>query len=144
MRRLTAALLLLSVLLGGVGCRPLLDGAWEGEADCTDTGAHRLSGLFNEDADGELEGSIFIEDIDFFGGELTLRTDLDDGEFDADDNDYSFDLQADADAAPEFSGKLELDAEDPDELDGDLDQFDDDGAVTQTCSFALDRVDVAD
>ena len=126
------------------GCRTSIDGAWTGEADCADTGSHALDVLFNEQEDGDLDGSFFIENSNFFGADLTLKANIDGGEFDADDNDYNFDLQADDDDAPEFSGKLELDPDDVNEIDGDFDQFDEDGAVEQECTFKLERFSKAD
>ena len=131
-------------LLSAVGCRASLDGAWEGQADCEDTGTHTLSALFNEQDDGDLQGHFYVENIDFLGAELTLRADIDDGEYDPDDNEYRFDLQGDDDGEPEFSGSLEIDDQDPDEVSGDLEQFEDDGDVAQRCSFELDRLSRAD
>ena len=62
MHRLT----LVSVVVGLSACHPLLDGGWDGTATCNAGGTFPLSAIFNENGDGELEGSVYIEGI--FGG----------------------------------------------------------------------------
>ncbi len=133
--------------LAFTGCRPtLLDGAFDGNADCDNSGNHTISALFDEQRDGDVDGQFYIENIDFFfGAEVTLRANLDNAEYDAEDDEYTFDLQADDDNDPEFSGKLALDADDPDDADGEIDQFDaDSGDVVDTCELSLTRVSRTD
>ncbi len=132
--------------IGGCARPTLLDGAFDGTLDCTDSGTHTVSALFDEQADGDVDGQMYIEDIAFFGGELTVRADLDGGEYDPDDDEYSFDLQTDDDDAAEFAGTLQIDNDDPDDVTGDVEQFDADqpDEVVQTCDLRLSRVSRTD
>lgn len=133
-----------AALLALGACRPTIDGAWDGDATCDASGRHVVSALFNEQADGDLKGQIYIENIPFFGAELTLRADIDKGEYDADDDEYDFDLEADDEPQRDFQVSMELSGDSADDLRGDIDQFDDDGEVTDTCSLDLSRLSVTD
>jgi len=137
---MTKNLLALLVLSSLSACRPSLDGAWDGTADCTASGAHPVSALFDEQSDGDLKGHLFIENINIVIGFVTLRADIDDGEYDPDDNEYAFDLNSDADDAAEFSVTLEIDDQDADDANGDIDQFGDAGTFSQTCDLDLSRL----
>lgn len=139
-----AALAVLAVLVGAVGCRPTLDGAWQGTVSCPDDN-FPVSLLLDEQEDGDLKGTVYIEQVPgVLGAEFIVKGTLDDGSYDAEDNSYSFDLQGDDDTPPEFSVELELDKDDPDEADGDVRQFDDEGTVLQECTIAIDRLSVTD
>jgi hypothetical protein len=136
------ALLGLGALLALSACRPTLDGAWEGRAECTETGSHVISALFDEQSDADLRGHWYIENIPFLGAELIVRGDVDDGEYDADNDEYGFDLNTDGDSEPEFAVELEINPDDVDEAEGDIVGFDDAGDEAQTCTFDLDRTSV--
>lgn len=141
-RRLSLLLPVLGLVVAGVGCRPSLDGAWDGNADCTTTGDHPVSALFDEQSDSDLKGQMYIENINVLISLVILRADLDNGEYDAGDDEYSFDLNSDGDSEAEFAVTLEIDDENSDDADGDIDQFADNGDVSQTCNLKLSRVSV--
>lgn len=130
----------LLVLPALVGCRPLLDGGWEGEAVC-DGDTFPLSAIFNETGDDELEGTVYIEQI--FGGFIAKGT-IDNGGFDPDNNSYDFQLQTDDDSTPELDLELELDQDDIDRLEGTAQILNDAGEVQDTCQVDLERVTVSD
>jgi hypothetical protein len=144
MRRVIAPLAVSAFLTAAVGCRPTLDGAWQGTVNCPDDN-FPVSLLLDEQEDGDLKGTVYIEQVPgVLGAEFIVKGTLDDGSYDAEDNTYSFDLQGDDDTPPEFSVELELDSDDPNEADGDVRQFDDEGAVVQECTMAIDRLSVTD
>lgn len=139
---MSRALLGLSTALALSACRPTLDGAFEGRAECTETGSHVVSALFDEQSDSDLRGHLYIENIPFLGADLIIRGDIEDGEYDADNDEYGFDLNTDGDSEPEFAVELELNADDADEAEGDIIGFDDNGDEAQTCNLELDRTSV--
>ena len=57
-------LVTLLALAGASSCRPLLDGGWQGTATCNGD-AVPLTGVFNEDSEGELDGVVYIEGLLF-------------------------------------------------------------------------------
>jgi len=134
-----ASLLLLIVAVSG--CRPLLDGGWEGSANCG-TDAFPISAVINETGEGNLSGVVYIEGL-VFG--LIARGDIDDGSFDPQENSYSFDLQTDEDELAEFVvSDLVFSDDQQTELEGDVDVLDENGQTTNTCDLGLERVDVND
>jgi hypothetical protein len=147
MRRVLSLLavpVVLVVLVPAIGCRPTLDGAWQGSVVCPDDN-FPVSLLLDEQEDGDLKGTVYIEQVPgVLGAEFIVKGTLDDGSYDPEDNTYSFDLQGDDDTPPEFSVELELDKEDPDEADGDVRQFNDEGTVLQECTITIDRLSVVD
>jgi hypothetical protein len=141
---LLAVPVVLVVLVPAIGCRPTLDGAWQGSVVCPDDN-FPVSLLLDEQEDGDLKGTVYIEQVPgVLGAEFIVKGTLDDGSYDPEDNTYSFDLQGDDDTPPEFSVELELDKEDPDEADGDVRQFNDEGTVLQECTITIDRLSVVD
>jgi hypothetical protein len=131
--------LMLIVVVSTVGCRPLLDGGWEGSANCGND-AFPVSAIFNENGEGEVDGVVYIEGI--FNA-FVIRGDVDDGAFDPQDNEYNMDLQTDSDETADFQIDMAY-GNDPDELEGDVDVIDDEGQVVDTCQLDLNRVDVND
>lgn len=122
-----------------VGCRPLLDGGWEGSARCNGDDLP-VSAIFNETDGDELEGTVYIEQI--FG--LIAKGTIDGGGFDPESNSYDFQLQTDNDAPPEFDIELEYAKDDIDELEGTAQILNDGGDVQDTCDINLDRVTLSD
>ena len=142
MRRVLSLFAVCVVLVPAIGCRPTLDGAWQGSVVCPDD-TFPVSLLLDEQEDGDLKGTVYIEQVPgVLGAEFIVKGTLDDGSYDPEDNTYSFDLQGDDDTPPEFSVELELDKDDPDEADGDVRQFNDEGTVLQECTIAIDRLSV--
>ena len=62
------ALAALALVLAATGCRPLLDGGWQGTAACPNE-AYPISAIFNETKDGEVEGVVYIEGINIIIGD---------------------------------------------------------------------------
>jgi hypothetical protein len=142
MRRLVVGPgIFVAALLATSSCRPSIDGAWEGSAKC-DANTLPLSALFNEDADANLDGTVYIEGV-LFGGFIAKGT-IDNGDYDPDDNEYNFDLQTDEDETPELDVTLAFNEKDVDELEGDARILDDNGEETDQCDVELDRVSVND
>ncbi|MCC7111362.1 MAG: hypothetical protein IT382_18860 [Deltaproteobacteria bacterium] len=139
LRRLApSALIALLAALAAGGCRPLLDGGWQGTAACPGE-AFPLSAIFNETQDGEVEGVVYIEGINIIIGDVIARGDIDNGEVDPDDGSFSFDLQTDNEPLADFKVDMEYGNEELSELEGDIDQHDDNGELVQTCDLDLDR-----
>ena len=130
--------LLVLVLASTAGCRPLIDGGWEGTASCPGQ-AYPLSAIFNETKDGELEGVVYIEGINIIIGDVIVRGDIDDGAVDPEDGTFSFDLQTDTEPLADFKVDMEYGDEELSSLDGDIYQYDDNGELTQSCNLDLDR-----
>lgn len=104
-----------------------------------------VSLLLDEEQDGDLDGVVYIEQVPgILGAEFIVRGDVDDGQYDPDDNEYTFDLQGDDDAPPEFSVELERNPDDPDDASGDVRQLNDDGSVVQECEIDIKRLSVTD
>lgn len=134
------ALAFTALLAGGTSCRPLLDGGWEGIARCNGD-AFPLTGVFNENADGELDGLVYIEGF-VFG--FIAKGVIEDGARDARDGSYSFDLETDDDEPPDFTVDMEYTDDTFEELDGTVDVLDGNGEVTDSCAMSMDKVSVAD
>ncbi|MBI1945131.1 MAG: hypothetical protein HYS27_05515 [Deltaproteobacteria bacterium] len=132
------ALAALTLVLAALGCRPLLDGGWQGTATCPNE-AYPISAIFNQTNDGEVEGVVYIEGINIIIGDVIARGDIDNGEIDPDDGSISFDLQTDSEPLADFKVDLEYSNDELTELDGDIDQFDDNGELYQSCNLDLDR-----
>ncbi len=132
------ALAVISVLVAATGCRPLLDGGWQGTATCPGE-AYPISAIFNQTKEGEVEGVVYIEGINIIIGDVIARGEIDDGEIDPDDGSISFDLQTDNEPLADFTVDLDYGNDDFTELEGDIDQIDDAGAVVQTCDVDLER-----
>jgi hypothetical protein len=120
------------------GCRPLLDGAWEGAATCNGD-AFPLSALFNETGEGDVEGTVYIEGI--FGGFIAKGV-VEGGERDPDDGSYEFNLESDGDDTPDFAVEMEYANDDADELEGTVDILNDNAESIDTCELDLDLVSV--
>lgn len=133
------ALAALALVLAATGCRPLLDGGWQGTAACPNE-AYPISAIFNETKDGEVEGVVYIEGINIIIGDVIVRGEIDDGEIDPDDGSIRFDLQTDSEPLADFTADLEYSDDELTELDGDIDQFDDDAQLVQSCNVDLDRI----
>lgn len=144
MRRLSGLFSALTLVAVAGGCRPTLDGAWDGTVTCPDN-TLPVSLLLDEEQDGDLDGVVYIEQVPgILGAEFIVRGDVDDGQYDPDDNEYTFDLQGDDDAPPEFSVELKLNPDDPDDASGDVRQLNDDGSVVQECEIDIKRLSVTD
>ena len=52
--------MLILAALAGSSCRPFLDGGWEGTARCSND-TFPLTAVMNENADGEVDGLVYIE-----------------------------------------------------------------------------------
>lgn len=128
----------LCLVLVAVGCRPLLDGGWQGTAACPSE-AYPISAILNETNDGDIEGVVYIEGINILIGDVIARGTIDDGEVDPEDGSFRFELQTDSEPLADFTVDLEYGNDELTELEGDIDQLDDAGAVVQTCSVDLDR-----
>ena len=131
-------LVVLSLVLAATGCRPLLDGGWQGTASCPNE-AYPISAILNETKDGEIEGVVYIEGINIIIGDVIARGDIDNGEVNPDDGSFSFDLQTDNEPLADFKVDMEYGNEELSELEGDIDQHDDNGELVQTCDLDLDR-----
>ena len=70
-----------SIVLAAIGCRPLLDGGWQGTAACPNE-AYPISAILNETNEGEIEGVVYIEGINIIIGDVIARGTIDDGEVD--------------------------------------------------------------
>lgn len=138
----SSALAALFVVVSASSCRPLLDGGWEGTATCNGD-VIPITGVFNENADGELDGVVFIEGL-FFGFAGITKGVIEDGERDPDDGTYRFKLETDGDDPAEFDIDMEYEDETFEELEGTVDILDDDGAPVDTCTMKLDLVSVED
>ena len=136
----TALFVALFALAGASACRPLLDGGWEGTATCNGD-AFPLTGVFNEDSEGELDGVVYIEGLLF--GFITKGI-IEDGARDPEDGTYSFELETDDDEPADFRVDMEYSDDTFEELDGDVDILDGNGEVADTCSMSLDKVSVSD
>lgn len=145
LRRLAPALhvavltALVAVLATGAGCRPLLDGGWQGTASCPNE-AYPLSAIFNETQDGDIEGVVYIEGISIIIGDVIARGEIDNGAVDPDDGTFSFDLQTDDEPLADFKVDMEYSNDEMSELEGDIEQYDDNAELVQTCDLDLDRV----
>ena len=135
---LRSLLLLAVVLAAAAGCRPLLDGGWQGTASCPGE-AYPLSAIFNENQDGEIEGVVYIEGINILIGDVIARGDIVDGEVDPDDGSFRFELQTDNEPLSEFTVSMEYSNDELTELEGDIDQLDDNAELVQSCNLDLDR-----
>lgn len=124
------------------GCRPLLDGGWEGTATCDGT-AFPISAIFNETGEGDIEGTVYIEGIfGAFGG--IAKGVIENGERDPESGEYDFDLESDGDDAPDLSVEMEYADDEAEELEGTVDRLNENGEVGDTCQLELDRVSVND
>lgn len=132
------SLALLTVLAASVACRPWLDGGWQGTAACPNE-AYPISAIFDETKDGEIEGVVYIEGIYVIIADVIVRGDIVDGEVDPDDGSFRFDLQTDSEPLADYTVDMKYSNDELSELDGDIDQLDDNGAVTQSCNLDLDR-----
>ena len=132
------SLALLCLLAAAGGCRPLLDGGWEGTAACPGE-AYPISAIFDETKDGEIEGVVYIEGINIIIGDVIVRGDIDNGEVDPDNGSFSFDLQTDTEPLADFTVDMEYNNDELSELTGDIDQIDDNGELVQSCNLDLDR-----
>lgn len=130
--------LLALVLAAASGCRPLLDGGWQGTASCPNE-AYPISAILNETQDGEIEGVVYIEGINILIGDVIARGDIDNGEVDAEDGSFRFDLQTDTEPLADFKVDMEYSNDELTELEGDIDQLDDNGELVQSCNLDLDR-----
>ena len=143
LRRVRITVLPLALLgLAASGCRPLIDGGWDGTARCGND-ALPLSAVFNESSDGEVNGFVHIEGFSIFG-EIIVKGVIEDGERNPDDGSYEFQLQTDDDQPAEFDVELEYADDDFEELEGRADALNDDGEVTDSCTVDLERVSVND
>lgn len=133
------ALALASVVASG--CRPLLDGGWDGTATCNGD-VFPLTAVFNEDGEGEVNGTIYIEGF-IFGGFIAKGV-IENGERDPDDGSYDFQLETDDDETAEFDVELEYTDDTFEELEGTADILDEDGETADTCQVDLERVSVND
>lgn len=125
-------------------CRPTLDGAWEGTANCPGDQNYPTSMLLDENKDAELEGTVFFENVPvLFFATTVVRANISDGAYDVDKNEYVFELQADDDTPVDFDVTLELDSEDPNEGSGEVRQYDNDGEVVQTCTLGIERLSLS-
>lgn len=120
------------------GCRPLLDGGWQGTASCPNE-TYPVSAIFNQTNDGEVEGVVYIEGIYVLITNLIVRGEIDNGEIDPEDGNIRFDLQTDGEPLADFKCDLEYSNDELTELDGDIDQIDDNGELVQSCTLDLDR-----
>ncbi len=132
------SLTLLTLLAASGACHPLLDGGWQGTASCPNV-AYPISAIFDETKDAEIEGVVYIEGINIIIGDVIVRGDIDNGEVDPNDGSFSFDLQTDQEPLADFKVDMEYKNDELSELKGDIDQLDDNGAVTQSCDLSLDR-----
>ena len=130
--------LLALALAATAGCRPLIDGGWEGTASCPGQ-AYPLSAIFNETKDGDLEGVVYIEGINILIGDVIVRGDIDNGAVDPQDGTFSFDLQTDTEPLADFKVDMEYQNDELSSLEGDIDQLDDNGELAQSCNLDLDR-----
>jgi len=126
--------------------RPLVEGAWEGTYECGADSKKASLGL-NEDDEGVVEGEAFLDyQIVLLGTPylLTGRGAVD-GEFDADDNEYTgaIDIFDNAQGLADFEFTLELN-EAADELEGVFEIRNSEGEVTQSCDANLEKIDVED
>jgi hypothetical protein len=138
-----SALAAVVVVASVAGCRPTLDGAWEGTSSCPQNQTYPTSMLVDENSDGEVEGTVFFENVPVLLFATTVvRADITDGAYDADKNEYEFEMQADDDTPVDFDITLEFGEEDENEATGDLRQFDNDGGVFQTCTVSLERLSI--
>lgn len=136
---------LAAVVVASAACRPALDGAWEGTSSCPQNQNYPTSMLIDENKDGEVEGTVFFENVSVLLFATTIvRADISEGAYDADKNEYAFDMQADDDTPIDFDVTLELDEEDADKASGEVRQFDNDGAVFQTCTLEVERLSLSD
>lgn len=135
LRWLAALVLVLGV---AAGCRPLIDGGWQGTATCPGD-AYPISAIFNETKDGDLEGVVYIEGVNILISDVIARGEIDDGAVDPEDGSFSFDLQTDDEPLADFKVDMEYSNDEFTELEGDIDQLDEAGAVAQTCDLDLDR-----
>lgn len=127
------------IATAAVGCvRTPLDGGWQGTAVCG-SDAFPISAIFNETVDGEVEGVVYIEGINILFGEVIAHGDVVGGDRDPDDGSYSFDLQTDTEPLPEFKVDMSFKDDELNELEGDIEQIDDNGATVQTCDLDLER-----
>ncbi|MCC7073353.1 MAG: hypothetical protein IT383_18725 [Deltaproteobacteria bacterium] len=132
------ALVVLSLVLAATGCRPLLDGGWQGTASCPNE-AYPISAILNETKDGEVEGVVYIEGINIIIGDVIARGTIDDGEVDPEDGSFRFELQTDNEPLADFTVDLEYGNDELTELEGHIDQLDDNATVVQTCDVDLER-----
>jgi hypothetical protein len=140
-----ASLVLVVLALAACGdppvIRPKIDGGWKGTYECG-ADSKKVSAIWDEDDEGNLDGEMFIDfQIQFFGNPilLTARADVKSG--DVDEGNYSgiADVLDNATAGvPDFSFDLDMN-DDADELDGTMDKLNGEGASTETCDAHLER-----
>lgn len=136
----TSSALVLFCAVSTSGCRPLLDGGWEGTSTCNGD-AFPLAAIFNETGEGDVEGTVYIEGI--FGGFIAKGV-IENGERDPESGSYEFDLESDGDDTADFSIEMEFADDEAEELEGTVDILNNDGEVADTCQLDLDRVSVND
>lgn len=134
-------LTVLAVVAAASGCRPLLDGGWDGTATC-DGDVFPLTAVFNEDGEGEVNGTIYIEGFLLAG--FIAKGIIENGERDPDDGTYELQLETDDDDTAEFAVELEYSDDTFEELEGTADILNDEGETVDTCQVELDRVSVND
>jgi hypothetical protein len=141
-------LVCLALLASACGPRSLVDGGWEGSLECNGVTLD-VEAMFDHDTDSdEVVGWFYIErNIDFgILGNLrtTERAEIEDGEFDVQDLRVTGELNPtdadDGENTARATFDVEIDPDRVDEMKGDFDRLDGNGASVLTCDLELDQL----
>jgi hypothetical protein len=123
-------------------CRATLDGGFEGSSNCGG-GTQTMTAVLDEQDDGQVEGLLYIE-LDTVFGKVIGRYVVENGWYDNSDPPFPYALVLrKADGRPDFDLRLRINSNNPDVVEGIVDEIADNGAKTGECDLTLNRVSVA-
>jgi hypothetical protein len=135
-------LFVFSLLVVLTSCRATLDGGFEGSAACGGD-AQAISAVLDEQDDGDLEGTAYVE-VSTIVGKFIGRYDVDDGRYDSTEPRYPYTMVLrTVDGRRDFDVRMALKKDNPDVIEGEVDQIDSNGTKTGECDLTMDRVSVA-